>query len=117
MTPDQPLSPHAVAERYIACVRARDLDGWVALFDENAVYILPNGNAYEGVAAIREVQQMVFAASPPSPTAKSMLAEGNRIAVEIEVRLPDGGTRRTVNHYTLNDAGRITRLSVYMQGG
>lgn len=110
------MTPQEVADRYFACVRTRDLDGWMALFAEGANYILPNGKAFTGLAAIREVQQMVFQSGAPTPSPQSKLVDGNRMAVEVQVELPDGAIRRTANLYTLDDEGRIARLSVFMQG-
>jgi hypothetical protein len=30
-------------------------------------------------------------------------------------RLPDGSVRHTTNHFTLDDGGKVVRLSVYMK--
>lgn len=111
------MTPADVTERYFASVRARDLDGLIALYAENASFSLPNGREFNGVDAIREMHRSVFAAGGPSPTPLASIAEASSIAVEIEARLPDGTVRRTANFYYLNPAGRIQRLSVYMRGG
>jgi hypothetical protein len=111
------MTPAELAKRYFACVRARDIDGWMALFAEDARYILPNGNLFEGAANIRAVQTSVFASGAPFPTPQQKLIDGKSMAVEVEAMLPDGSTRRTVNLYTLNDEGLIQQLSVFMQSG
>ena len=107
----------AIAEAYIAAVRARDVDAFVALFAEDALYIMPNGREYRGHAAIREVQAMVFEAGSPFPTPLFMTVGDKAIAVEVEARLPDGTSRFTANHYRIDDAGKIARLSVFMKTG
>lgn len=111
------MTPIDVADRYFACVCARDIDGWMALFADNARYILPNGKQFSGLAEIRAVQTGVFATGAPFPTPQRHVVEGSIMAIEVEARLPDGSTRRTVNLYTLNAAGLIERLSVFMQSG
>jgi ketosteroid isomerase-like protein len=111
------MNPADVTERYFASIRARDLDGLVALYAENACFILPNGREFNGVEAIREMHRSVFAAGGPMPTPLASIAGASSIAVEIEARLADGTVRRTANFYYLNAAGRIERLSVYMRGG
>jgi len=111
------VTPADVAERYFACVRAHDLDGLVALYAEEACFVLPNGHEFNGIDAIREMHRSVFAAGGAIPTPLASIADTRSIAVEIEARLPDGTVRRTANFYYLNAAGRIQRLSVYMRSG
>ena len=69
------LKPTEVAEAYFAAVRAKDIDAFVALFAEDASYIMPNGSEYRGTAQIREVQTGVFAHGAPFPTPLSMTRE------------------------------------------
>lgn len=105
-----------LADRYIACVRAKDIDGWLALFTEDELYVLPDGSTFEGKAAIRAFQEKVFAMGSPFPTPLTIVAGEGALAVEVEARLPDGTSRRTVNLYRLNGDGLIERLSVFKQG-
>jgi hypothetical protein len=106
-----------VTERYFASVRARDLEGLIALYAEDACFTLPNGREFNGIDAIREMHRSVFAGGGPIPSPLTSIAGASSIAVEIEARLPDGTVRRTANFYYLNTAGRIQRLSVYMRVG
>jgi len=109
------MNPVEIAEAYFAAVRARDVDAFVTLFAPDAAYIMPNGKEYRGHAEIREVQSHVFASGSPVPTPLFMTVGDKAIAVEVEARLPDGTSRFTANHYRLDDAGRIARLSVFMK--
>lgn len=111
------MDPVDVSERYFASIRARDLEGLVALYAEDACFTLPNGREFTGIDAIREMHRSVFAAGAPSPTPLSSIAGAGAIAVEIEAKLPHGTVRRTANFYYLNAAARIQRLSVYMRAG
>jgi uncharacterized protein (TIGR02246 family) len=109
------MSIESVVERYFAAIRARDIDGLVALYAEDATAVLPNGKEFHGVAAIGEMQRGVFAGAAPIPTALNKVFGENSAAVEIEARLTDGTVRRTANFYQLSPDGRIARLSVYMR--
>jgi ketosteroid isomerase-like protein len=110
------MSPTDLADRYFANVRARDIDAWLALFAEDATYVLPDGRRFCGLAAIREFQLGVFTAGAPFPTAGAKVVGETSIAVEIEARLPDGTVRQTANFFHLNAAGQIQRLSIYRRG-
>ncbi|MFT3965260.1 MAG: nuclear transport factor 2 family protein [Sphingobium sp.] len=111
------MQPEHVAQNYFAAIRAKDIDGLIALYAPDASFTLPNGKRFEGVAAIREMHLGVFAAGSPTPTPLAMVVGPSSVAVEIEARLPDGTARHTANFYHLDTDGRIARLSVYMRGG
>lgn len=111
------MKPSELAERYFECIRARDIDGLIALYAEDATFVLPNGRVFSGAAKIREMQLGVFAASAPFPTPVAMVVGDGAVAVEIEAKLADGTTRQTANFFHLTADGRIQRLSVYMRGG
>jgi ketosteroid isomerase-like protein len=113
----QKMNPVDVTESYFAYIRARDLDGLIALYAADACFVLPNGRELSGIDAIRAMHRSVFAAGGPFPTPLRSIASASSIAVEIEAKLADGTVRRTANFYYLNEAARIQRLSVYMRGG
>jgi len=105
-----------LSDRYFTSIRARDIDGLMALYAEDAVFTLPDGREFSGAAAIREMHLSVFAAGAPIPTPVATVIGNGSIAVEIEARLADGTARRTANFYHLDAAGHIRRLRVYRQG-
>ena len=111
------VSTEAMAERYFACMRARDLDGLAALYAEDAEFSLPDGRSFVGHAAILGMHASVFAAAAPVPTPLHKVVGADSIAVEIEARMADGTSRRTANFYQFNAEGRISRLSVYIKAG
>jgi hypothetical protein len=112
----QVRSGRETVEAYVAAVKARDLDGFVSLFADDATYTVPNGKTMRGPAEIREFQTMVFSAGQPSPTATGWIVAPDAVAVEIDARLPDGSVRQTTNHYRFDEAGRIASLNIYARG-
>ena len=72
------MSPTDVAMRYFECVRAKDIDGWMALFAEDALYVLPDGSEFAGKQAIRAFQEKVFGSGSPFPTPLAMIASRER---------------------------------------
>ena len=48
------MDPIDVTQRYFASIRARDLDGLIGLYAEDACFTLPNGREFHGTEAIRE---------------------------------------------------------------
>lgn len=112
----QTRSGRETVEAYIAAVKARDLDAFVALFAEDATYTVPNGKTMTGPTEIREFQTMVFAHGQPSPTATGWIVGSDAVAVEINAQLPDGTVRQTTNHYRFDESDRIKSLNVYARG-
>ena len=107
----------SVVDRYFKNMRERNLDGLMALFGESATFVLPDGRALSGTAAIRGMYTHLFAGAAPSPTPQAVITGASGAAVEIETRIADGSTRRTANFFHLDDTGQIERLSVYMRNG
>jgi hypothetical protein len=110
------MTPNEVADRYFVCVRARDIEGLIGLYADDATITLPDGSEVAGAPAIRTFQEGVFARGAPFPTPGRRVISGDNVAVEIRAELSDGRVRRTANFFTVNGAGRIQRLSVYSQG-
>lgn len=106
-----------VANRYFECIRARDIDGLIALYAPDAVFIAPGGQEVIGAPAIRQMQLGVFERGAPMPSPQALFLGESGVAVEIRSQLGDGTITRTVNVFTLDSDGRIARLSVYRQGG
>ncbi len=105
-----------LADRYIANVREKNLDGMMTLFAEDAVFVTPDSREFAGAAAIRALYTQLFAANLPPPSIAAAVASANEAAIEITAQLPDGSTRCTANFYHLNSAGLIQRLSTYRRG-
>jgi len=110
------MHPTELAERYFASVRDRDIERFMALFNKDATFVLPDGREVVGEGAIREMELAVFKSGVPTPSPGAMVVGENSIAVEVQVHLAGGGVRRIASFFQLRE-GRIQRLSVYRQGG
>jgi ketosteroid isomerase-like protein len=106
----------AQVDRYFAHVRGRDTEGLAALFADDAVMVLPDGRAVEGIPALSQMYSHMFSGVAPTPSAQAIVLGTSSAAVEIEARLDDGIVRNTANFFHFDDDGRIARLSVYKRG-
>ncbi|MDR2880449.1 MAG: nuclear transport factor 2 family protein, partial [Azoarcus sp.] len=61
------MTPNELADRYFACITARDIDGLAALYEDDATFALPDGREFQGKADIRSMHQSVFTAASPVP--------------------------------------------------
>jgi hypothetical protein len=109
------MNIETVIDSYFAAMRTRDIDAGKALYAEDAVFCLPDGREFAGAEAIGAMHAHVFTAGAPVPFPGLRIVAEHAAAVEIEARLPDGSVRHTTNHYTLNEAGKISRLNVYIK--
>jgi hypothetical protein len=100
-----------VAERYFAAVKARDVEGIRRVFGREAELLTVAGT-YRGSDEIaRFYGDLVFGASELDPRPGEFLVDGDRLAVEIELRL-DGNVSRVADVFTIRD-GLIERLGIY----
>jgi uncharacterized protein (TIGR02246 family) len=67
------VNPKDVADCYIAAMRARNVDDLIALYAEDATFVLPNGKEFRGIAAIRAMHESVLKAASPMPNARAMV--------------------------------------------
>jgi ketosteroid isomerase-like protein len=111
------MHPKDLPNHYFSSVRARDIDRFMALFADDAIMILPDGREFVGAAAIREMELAVFATGAPMPAPVAIVAGENSVAVEIDVRLPNGQILKFGDFFHLDAEGRIKRLSIYRKTG
>jgi ketosteroid isomerase-like protein len=107
------MSSDSIDARYFAAMRARDLDGLLALFADDASLGLPDGREIAGRPALEQWFRALFGGAAPSPSAVAVIRGPGGVATEIETQLADGKLRRTANFFHLNAAGLIARLRVY----
>jgi hypothetical protein len=100
----------ATAEAYVDAVNAVDLDGLVALFTDGAVLEHAFGT-FEGTDAIRAFYAENVLALTPQVTPSDWLEQGRTVTFHLAAHV-DGATSQTVDHLTVDDAGRISHLAV-----
>ena len=94
---------------------AQDIDGLMALYAANAVFVLPVGAVCKGERAICALHEEAFRAHWPTPEPRSTLVAAASASVECEAFLPDGSIRHTANFFYFDERNRIERLVVYRQ--
>ncbi len=107
------MNHRELAERYFSHVKQRDLDALCALYGASAELALPDGRQLNGIQTIREMYHELFAAQSPAPTPLAFVIGDKTMAVELEIRLPNGETRKTANFFALDANGLIERLTIY----
>jgi SnoaL-like domain len=110
------MTGEELRNRYFTAMRRADLDGVLALFADDAVAILPDGNVRDGKVALEEMFAGIFGRSRPNPAPGPITGAGNYWAVEVETALPDGLKRNTANFFQLNEDGLIERMHSYRRG-
>jgi steroid Delta-isomerase len=98
------------ADAYVDAVNAVDLDGLVGLFTEDAVLEHAFGT-FEGIDAIRAFYEDNVLAFTPQVTPSDWLEQGRTVTFHLAAHV-DGATSQTVDHLTVDDAGRISHLEV-----
>jgi len=108
----QNLTPSEVASEYFARMRAGDLSV-VDLFHEDAE-LIGLGTRRQGRAAILDFYQGVIERAGPTPRQiGGLLADGERVAVEILIELAEGATVHAVDMFVV-DSGRIRSLTYFI---
>jgi hypothetical protein len=99
-----------VVDAYFAAVTAHDADAVQACFDPAAV-IISGARTVTGAQAIADFYRESFRSADLLPTAGPYVVDGERVAVEIEVRM-EGQSLAVADFFTVED-GMISRLVVY----
>jgi hypothetical protein len=101
------------AERYVAMVNARDLEGLVALFAPTATLLHPVGR-FEGHDAIQGFYTDNVLLHAPKITAVSWVDADRFSVFEMDARAPQSDTvAHAIDHLTVDDDGHIERLAIY----
>jgi steroid delta-isomerase len=103
-------SSRSAAEAYIDKVNHRDLEGLVALFAPDAVVLHPVG-VFEGTNAVKSFYDDNILAYGPTITACDWVTEGSHCVFELEASVA-GHTSHAIDHCTVDDAGKITRMCI-----
>jgi len=101
---------------YFDRVRARDAAGLALMFADDGRLILPNGTVRIGRSEVRETYDAIFAGAPATPQVTATITQGNSCSVEIDAHFESGKITETVDIFDFDNAGLITRLSIYIRG-
>ena len=104
--------PAAVARAYFAAITAHDADAVQACFHDDAELVTATGT-YRGPDAIGDFyRENAFQIDDLRPTPGPFLVDGDRLAVEIGLRM--GGRTTPVADFFTVDGDRIRRLVIYL---
>lgn len=107
------MNSEHLARTYYRKVNAKDIDGLLALFTDDAVFTLPDGRRVEGTPAIRAMYERVFEAGGPQPQPVTFIAAIHGVAVEVEVHLADGSMRQMASFFQLSSDDKFVSVGVY----
>lgn len=107
--------PAAVAGRYFAAIRARDVDAVKACFAEDAELVNAAGTVTGRDAIGDFYASTAFTFDDLAPSPGPFVVDGDRLAVEIELRMA-GRSNRVADFFEIRD-GLIDRLAIYMLPG
>jgi len=105
--------PSAIANAYFDAVRARDADALRKLFAPDGELVTATGT-FHGADAIADYYAQLAFAIEPQPSLGPFIADGDRVAVEIDLTTTIG-PMQVADVFTITD-GRITRLAIYGVG-
>lgn len=104
--------PTAVVEAYFSRVRTRDRS-IVELFHDDA-RLVGLGSVTTGKPAILEFYEGVLDGARPSPTlVGELLTSGSRVAAEIRIEIPGGGSLHAIDLFEVEE-GRIRSLTYFL---
>ena len=104
--------PAAVARAYFAAITAHDADAIQACFTDDAELVTAAGT-YDGPQAIGDFyRQNAFQFEDLRPTPGPFLIDGDRLAVEIQLRM--GGRDSPVADFFTIEGDKIRRLVIYL---
>lgn len=109
------MNTEHLARTYYRKVNARDLEGLLSLFADDAEFTLPDGRKVAGLAAIRQMYERVFSLGGPQPQPTSFVAAEHGVAAEVEVHLADGTVRQMASFFQVGADETFTAVGVYQR--
>lgn len=111
------MNTENLARSYYRRVNAKDIEGLLGLFADDASFVLPDGRTVAGMDAIRTMYEGVFAHGGPQPQPVAFVPGENSVAAEIEVHLADGTVRQMASFFQVDNQGKFTSVGVYQRTG
>lgn len=110
------MTPQDIADRYFSAMVRQDLEALLALFTEDGTIVWPDGRAIAGKSAIREAYTAMLTRPTNNPAPGPLMVGPESFSTQVESRLQNGETRRTINVFRLGEDGLVTRMDSYKQG-
>lgn len=110
------MNAEHLARRYYRNINARDLEGVLSLFSDDAVFHLPDGRVVSGKDALRQMYTHVFAQGGPQPLPVKIVATDTDAAAEVEVTLADGAKLFMASFFAMGAGEFFETVSVYQRG-
>ena len=104
--------PAAVATRYFAAIRGKDVGGIKAVFADDAELMHAAGTVAGRDAIAEFYATTAFKIDDLSPSPGPFVVDGERLAVEITLQMA-GNTHRVADFFEIRD-GLVQRLAIYM---
>ena len=111
------MNTEHLARTYYRRVNAKDLEGLLSLFADDATFTLPDGRTVSGMAEIRQMYERVFGHGGPQPQPLSFIPSDHGVAAEVQVHLADGSVRHMASFFQVGDDEKFTSVGVYQRGG
>jgi len=105
-----------LARNYYRSINAKDVEGVLSLFAEDAVFNLPDGRVVSGKDALRQMYMHVFAQGGPQPQPVNIVANEMHAAAQIEVTLADGAKLHMASFFAMGAGDTFNSVSVYERG-
>ena len=96
---------------YFAAIRARDAEALRALFTDDAELVSAAGTFTGGDAIVGFYRDLAFTVDDLWPEPGPLIVDGDRVAVEIRLRI--GGATTLVGDVFTSSGDRIARLAIY----
>ncbi len=111
------MNTENLARSYYRKVNAKDIEGLLALFADDACFVLPDGRNVAGMDAIRTMYENVFKHGGPQPKPVAFVPGEDAVAAEVEVHLADGTVRQMASFFQVDNQGKFTSVGVYQRTG
>ena len=108
-------APRATADRYVQIATADGKEALATLFSQDAIFHAPDGATYRGRTEIAAFYRRHLADIVPTFHIHRAVVEGNHCWIELADGDVDSPTLLASNHFTVDDHGLITSLTVFLR--
>ena len=103
------------AQKYIAYLHDGRYADLAALFTDDAIFLDPLRRGVKGPDQVRAFYEKTVGPMKTEIIGVSYVASGSSCMVELAIKVNIQGQERYIDHFTVNAAGKITRMIVYLR--